>query len=108
SGLHSNGYSLVRRVILERDLELTVPRDEFAGRSLGEVLLDPTIIYAPALLALKSDAGIDVHAAAHVTGGAIAGNVAGGLPRGRSRCTPRAETSPPSPRRRSRRAHAIP
>ncbi|TMK22497.1 MAG: phosphoribosylformylglycinamidine cyclo-ligase, partial [Actinobacteria bacterium] len=91
SGLHSNGYSLVRRVILEHDLELTVPRDEFAGRSLGEVLLDPTIIYAPALLALKSDAGIDVHAAAHVTGGGIAGNVARVLPHGlEARIDPRA------------------
>lgn len=82
SGLHSNGYSLVRRLILEHDLDLTTPRDELGGDSLGEDLLEPTIIYAPALLALKREEDIEVHAAAHITGGGIAGNVARVLPQG--------------------------
>ena len=81
SGLHSNGYSLVRRVILEHDLDLTAAGEGFGGRSLGDVLLEPTIIYAPALLALKGE-GVAVHAAAHVSGGGIAGNVARVLPPG--------------------------
>jgi len=81
SGLHSNGYSLVRRLILEHDLDLSVSRTELGGRSLGGELLTPTVIYAPALLALKA-AGVAVHAAAHITGGGIAGNVARVLPPG--------------------------
>ena len=82
SGLHSNGYSLVRRLILERDLDLSVPRPELNGATLGDVLLEPTIIYAPALLALQREQGIDVHAAAHITGGGIAGNVSRVVPEG--------------------------
>jgi phosphoribosylformylglycinamidine cyclo-ligase len=82
SGLHSNGYSLVRRLILEHDLDLTTPRDALDGRSLGEELLVPTTIYSPALLALRDEHGVDVHAAAHITGGGIAGNLARVLPEG--------------------------
>jgi phosphoribosylformylglycinamidine cyclo-ligase len=81
SGLHSNGYSLVRRIILEHDLDLIAPRPELDGGSLGDALLVPTMIYAPAVLALQKVHGIDVHAAAHITGGGIAGNVARALPK---------------------------
>lgn len=79
SGLHANGYSLVRRIILERDLSL----DETPGgleRPLGEELLTPSRIHAPAVLAAAEAA--DVHAAAHVTGGGIAGNLSRVLPSG--------------------------
>jgi phosphoribosylformylglycinamidine cyclo-ligase len=82
SGLHSNGYSLVRRIILEHDLALAPPRYELEGRSLADELLTPTRIYAPGLLALGREEGIDVHAAAHVTGGGMAGNLARVLPPG--------------------------
>ena len=82
SGLHSNGYSLVRRLILEHDLDLRAPRPDLRNRTLGDVLLEPTIIYAPALLALQRQHGIAVHAAAHITGGGIAGNVGRVLPPG--------------------------
>ena len=82
SGLHSNGFSLVRRVILEHDLDLSASPPELAGVTLGDAILEPTTIYAPALLALQRENGIDVHAAAHITGGGIAGNVTRALPEG--------------------------
>lgn len=80
SGLHSNGYSLVRAALLdEGGYELTdvLPR---LGRSLVDELLEPTAIYAPLVLSL-SRAGL-VGAAAHITGGGFAENVPRALPEG--------------------------
>ncbi|GIV00977.1 MAG: phosphoribosylformylglycinamidine cyclo-ligase [Actinomycetota bacterium] len=80
SGLHANGYSLVRRALLEEGgyrLEDVLPR---LGRSLGEELLEPTRIYAPLVLALARD-GL-VQAAAHVTGGGLPENLPRALPEG--------------------------
>lgn len=82
SGLHSNGFSLVRRIILELDLPLDVGIPELGGYTLGEELLTPTRIYAPAMLALEREDGVEVHAAAHITGGGIEGNLARVLPGG--------------------------
>jgi phosphoribosylformylglycinamidine cyclo-ligase len=79
SGLHANGYSLVRRVITEAGLALDAEPPEL-GRSLGEELLTPTTIYARDCLALA--AGCDVHAFAHVTGGGLAANLARVIPPG--------------------------
>jgi phosphoribosylformylglycinamidine cyclo-ligase len=78
SGLHSNGYSLVRHVLLQEAgwaLDRHVPE---LGRTLGEELLEPTRIYAKACLALAGATG--VHAMAHVTGGGLAANLARVLP----------------------------
>ncbi len=78
SGLHSNGYSLVRHVLFERAgwaLERHVP--EF-GRTLGEELLEPTKIYSLDCLALARTH--EVHAFAHITGGGLAGNLARVMP----------------------------
>ena len=76
SGLHSNGYSLVRHVLLaERGgagWQLDRHVDEL-GRTLGEELLEPTRIYAKACLALA--AATDTHAMSHVTGGGLAANL---------------------------------
>jgi phosphoribosylformylglycinamidine cyclo-ligase len=77
SGLHANGYSLVRRVIAEAGLPLETEPDEL-GRTLGEELLAPTTIYARDCLALAAEC--DVHAFAHVTGGGLAANLARVLP----------------------------
>jgi phosphoribosylformylglycinamidine cyclo-ligase len=80
SGLHSNGYSLVRSALLETAgyaLEDELPR---LGRALADELLEPTAIYAPLVLELASQ-GL-VHAAAHVTGGGIAENLPRALPEG--------------------------
>ena len=80
SGLHSNGYSLVRRVLLE-DAGLTLESqvDEL-GRSLGEELLEPTRVYAADALALIER--VEVHAMSHITGGGFANNLARVLPAG--------------------------
>jgi len=77
SGAHSNGYSLVRKI-----LERTRPDmgADFHGRPLGEVLLEPTRIYARAVLALL--AALPVKGLAHITGGGLTGNVPRMLPQG--------------------------
>jgi phosphoribosylformylglycinamidine cyclo-ligase len=79
SGLHSNGYSLVRHVLLERGgLGLAELRPEFDGRTLADELLTPTRVYARDCLALARECG--AHAFAHITGGGLAGNLARVLP----------------------------
>jgi phosphoribosylformylglycinamidine cyclo-ligase len=78
SGLHSNGYSLVRHVLLQ-EAGWTLDREVGElGRTLGEELLEPTRIYAQPCLALAQATG--VHAMAHVTGGGLAANLARVLP----------------------------
>jgi phosphoribosylformylglycinamidine cyclo-ligase len=80
SGLHSNGYSLVRKALLEDAgyrLEDDLPR---LGRPLVDELLEPTAIYSPLVLALVRD-GL-VHAASHVTGGGLVENIPRVLPEG--------------------------
>jgi phosphoribosylformylglycinamidine cyclo-ligase len=80
SGLHANGYSLVRKALLEDagyELDEVLPR---LGRSLADELLEPTAIYAPLVLEIART-GL-VHAAAHVTGGGIPGNVPRVIPAG--------------------------
>jgi phosphoribosylformylglycinamidine cyclo-ligase len=80
SGLHSNGYSLARAVLLGPDGPgLSASLDEL-GRTVGEELLEPTRIYARDCLALADS--LDVHAISHVTGGGIAANLARVLPAG--------------------------
>jgi len=79
SGLHANGYSLVRKIILDRDLSLGVAVPGCEG-TLGEELLRPCRIHAPAVLA--AEAAAEVHAAAHITGGGLVDNVARALPDG--------------------------
>jgi phosphoribosylformylglycinamidine cyclo-ligase len=81
SGLHSNGFSLVRHVLLERGgLALTATPSLLGGRTLGDELLTPTRIYALDCLALAAECG--AHAFAHITGGGLAGNLARVLPPG--------------------------
>jgi phosphoribosylformylglycinamidine cyclo-ligase len=80
SGIHSNGYSLVRHVLLDiARLPLDGHVEEF-GRTLGEELLEPCRIYALDCLALTRET--DVHAYAHITGGGLAGNLARVIPDG--------------------------
>ena len=80
SGLHSNGYSLVRHVLLQQTgwaLDRDVPE---LGRTLGEELLEPTRVYALDCLALVD--AVEVHAMSHVTGGGLAANLARVVPAG--------------------------
>jgi phosphoribosylformylglycinamidine cyclo-ligase len=74
SGLHSNGYSLARKVFFDQ-WQIDTHIEEF-GRSLGEELLEPTRIYTKDCLAIAGD----VHALSHVTGGGLAANLARVLP----------------------------
>ena len=79
-GLRSNGYSLARKVLITNDESLGGPAYAGASRTLGEELLLPSVIYAPAITALRRELGGSVHAVAHVTGGGIVGNVVRILP----------------------------
>ena len=79
SGLHSNGYSLVRAAVAAAGWSLDRHVDEL-GRTLGAELLEPTRVYASDVLALA--AGGRVHAVSHVTGGGLAANLARVLPAG--------------------------
>ncbi|OYO23502.1 phosphoribosylformylglycinamidine cyclo-ligase [Enemella dayhoffiae] len=92
SGLHSNGYSLVRHVLLEQAgwaLDREVPE---LGGALGETLLVPTRVYAKDCLALIE--AVEVHAMSHITGGGLANNLARVLPAGISVTIDRATWQP--------------
>ena len=81
SGVHSNGFSLVRKVFDIEHADLTAPMDELDGKSLGEVLLAPTRIYVKAVQALL-EGGVDLHGASHITGGGFFENIPRMLPEG--------------------------
>jgi phosphoribosylformylglycinamidine cyclo-ligase len=80
SGVHSNGFSLVRRIIAEQQWNLAAEAPFLPGVSLGEALLEPTRIYVKALLPLVRD-GL-IHGLAHITGGGLLENVPRVLPGG--------------------------
>ncbi len=80
-GLRSNGYSLARKVFFERaGRSLGDPAYDGAHHSLADELLEPSVIYAPAIMALLRQ--VEVRALAHITGGGIASNLARVLPKG--------------------------
>ena len=82
SGLHSNGYSLARRVLIDERADLsqyTAPQDRFGGESLVDAMLKPTRIYVKPILGLL-EAGLPVHGVAHITGGGITENLNRVLP----------------------------
>jgi phosphoribosylformylglycinamidine cyclo-ligase len=80
-GLRSNGYTLARHVLLERaGLDLDAPAWEGAGHSVADELLRPSVIYTPAVLAVRGALGDALHACAHITGGGIVGNLPRALP----------------------------
>jgi phosphoribosylformylglycinamidine cyclo-ligase len=82
SGLHSNGYSLARRALLEvMGLDPTDRPSELGGKTVAEALLAPTRLYTRQVQALLG-AGVDVRAMSHVTGGGLPGNVPRVLPEG--------------------------
>jgi len=83
SGLHSNGYSLVRRICFkEQKLKLTAKIKQAGGAELGDVLLEPTRIYVKPIIKLLSQYKVKkiVHAMAHITGGGLVGNIPRVLP----------------------------
>lgn len=73
SGVHSNGFSLVRKIVKDAGLDLKKKYPETGDKTLGEVLLTPTIIYVrPVLELMKS---VDIHGVAHITGGGFDENI---------------------------------
>jgi len=84
-GLRSNGYTLARMVLLEREYAghaLGDPAWDGADHSLADELLRPSVIYTPSVLALRDAIGSSLHACAHITGGGIVGNLPRVLPDG--------------------------
>ena len=80
TGLHSNGFSLARKVLDVEHADLHTPRADLGGQSLGEALLAPTAIYVKPVLALLKD--MPVHGIAHITGGGFYENIPRCLPDG--------------------------
>jgi phosphoribosylformylglycinamidine cyclo-ligase len=93
SGLHANGFSLARRVLVEAGVGYERDLPELGG-PVGEALLTPTRIYAPHLVDLLA-AGIELHALCHVTGGGLPGNLPRCLPAGLTARVDRASWDPP-------------
>ena len=81
SGVHSNGFSLVRKVLDVENADLTAPVDALGGASLGETLLTPTKIYVKPMLALF-DAISSVRGISHITGGGFYENIPRSIPDG--------------------------
>ena len=80
SGVHSNGFSLVRKVFDVEKCDLKAPIDELGGKSLGETLLTPTKIYVKPMLALMSK--VTVKGVSHITGGGFYENIPRSIPDG--------------------------
>jgi phosphoribosylformylglycinamidine cyclo-ligase len=80
TGVHSNGYSLVRRILSDARVSLDARPAELSGRTVAEVLLEPTRIYVKDVLALL--AAVEVKGLAHITGSGLPGNVPRCLPEG--------------------------
>lgn len=73
TGVHSNGFSLVRKIVADANLDLNKKYDETGDKTLGEVLLTPTKIYVKPVLELMRH--VDVHGVAHITGGGFDENI---------------------------------
>ena len=84
SGVHSNGFSLVRKVFDVENCDLKKPLDALEGKSLGETLLSPTRIYVKPVLALLEK--VDVKGISHITGGGFYENIPRSIPDGLCAC----------------------
>lgn len=108
SGLHSNGFSLVRRLLVEgHEHELDMPRVDLGGSSLGEALLTPTRIYVRPILDLLRS-GAPVKGMAHITGGGITENLNRVLPQGTDARVVRGAWRPPRVCELAREAGDVP
>ena len=81
SGIHSNGFSLVRKIIFDK-MHFDLEKEQISGKSLADILLTPTRIYVREVLPVLS--AVDVHAMAHITGGGLPENLPRVLPEGLS------------------------
>ena len=80
SGVHSNGFSLVRKVFDIENADIKVPMAELGGKTLGEALLEPTKIYVKPVLAIADK--VTVKAVSHITGGGFYENIPRSIPKG--------------------------
>ena len=80
SGVHSNGFSLVRKVFDVENSDIKAPREELGGKSVGETLLTPTKIYVKPVLALLEQ--VKVKGISHITGGGFYANIPRSIPDG--------------------------
>ena len=80
SGVHSNGFSLVRKVLDVEHTDLKAPVEALGGKSLGETLLTPTRIYVKSILALMEK--VTIKSVSHITGGGFYENIPRSLPQG--------------------------
>ena len=80
SGVHSNGFSLVRKVFDVENADLKAPVEELGGKSLGETLLTPTRIYVKPMLKLFD--AVTVKGVSHITGGGFYENIPRSIPKG--------------------------
>ena len=94
SGLHSNGFSLVRKIVADQGWDLHVTRPEFS-RELGLELLEPTMLYTSAMLKLLDAHPSALHMLSHVTGGGLAQNLSRVLPPGMAVDVDRSTWTPP-------------
>ena len=83
SGVHSNGFSLIRKIVESNGFDLSDGREIFNGQTLGEVLLTPTRLYVKPILEVLN-LGIEIHAMAHITGGGLPENLPRCLNKGKS------------------------
>ena len=80
SGVHSNGFSLVRRALDVENADIKTPLERLGGKSIGEALLAPTKIYVKPMLALFEE--VTVKAVSHITGGGFYENIPRSIPKG--------------------------
>ena len=80
TGVHSNGFSLVRKVLDVEHADLTSPVEQLGGKSLGETLLTPTRIYVKSILSLMEQ--VTIKSVSHITGGGFYENIPRSLPKG--------------------------
>ena len=80
SGVHSNGFSLVRKVFDVENADIKTPNEKLGGKSIGETLLTPTKIYVKPVLALLEE--VKVKAISHITGGGFYENIPRSIPKG--------------------------
>ena len=95
SGLHSNGFSLVRKIVADQGWDLHATRPEFS-RELGLELLEPTMLYTSAMLTLLDAHPGALHMLSHVTGGGLAQNLSRVLPPGMAVDIDRSTWTPPA------------
>ncbi|KAF3889769.1 MULTISPECIES: phosphoribosylformylglycinamidine cyclo-ligase [Nostocales] len=95
AGVHSNGFSLVRKIVSDKGFSWSDRPDRLGGQTLGEIFLTPTYIYVESVLAARK-AGLEIHGMAHITGGGLPENLPRCLGKGQAiKIDPKSWSIPP-------------